>query len=266
MSLPGTGFSFSPAPNAGAGVFYDRPLARWVPWGPAALSADGSSYAYADGDRVSSRVHLVDLRTNRDIVLADGGPWGVVGLQPDAVYMMRLEYLPESPAFGVIAAGRGLWKVPLKGGVPVKLTSDTREWMISAGVAWGGGSTLNIAGGPNDIVRMDLQTMQVTTWFAPGKRSHVLAVDARGVPLIMSEAADQELWRVPAPGGGAKIWSGPTDGPRPYYPVAVDGGVIWFSSANSTPSWSIFRYSAARGLELVANFSDHPVSVAGPCA
>src|SRR5450759_5653510 len=94
LSLPGSSFSFSPATHAGAGMFYDRPLARWVPWGPPALSDDGSTYAYIDGDSNSSRAHLVDVRTKRDSVLAQGGPWRVVGLQPDAVYVMRIEYLP----------------------------------------------------------------------------------------------------------------------------------------------------------------------------
>jgi hypothetical protein len=46
--------------------------------------------------------------------------------------------------------------------------------------------------------------------------------------------------------------------------VAFDGGRIWLSSANATPTWTIFRYTGTR-LEVMAN-SDHPVSVAGPCA
>jgi hypothetical protein len=264
LSIPG--LTFSPASDAGHIRFYDRQLARWVPWGPPALAGDGLSYAFVDGDNKSSRLHLVDLRTSGDVVLAQGGPWRVVGVQPDAVYVMLIEYLPESPAYGVIAAGRGLWKAPIKGGAPVRLTSDEREWVVEGGAAWGGGSTVNVAGGPNDIVRLDLRTNQLTTWFAPGKRSHLLAVDSGGAPLIMSEAADQELWRVPAPDGGVQIWAAPIDGPKPSYPVVVDGAVVWFSSANLAPTWSIFRYSWPRGLELVANFTDYPVSVAGPCA
>ena len=124
------------------------------------------------------------------------------------------------------------------------------------------------AGGPNDIIRFDLKTKQSTVWFAPGKRSFVLGTDDRGTPLIMSEAADEELWMIPTPDSRVEIWSGPTEGPRPYSPVAVDGGTIWFSSANYylLHTWTIFRYTGAAGLEVMANFSDHPVSVAGPCA
>lgn len=246
-------------------MFYDRPLKRWVPWGPPSLSADGSSYAYVDGDNTSSKVHVVDVNTQADVVLATGGPWRIVGLASDAVYLMRIDYF-DSAAFGLMAAGRGLWKLPLNGGVAEQLTSDGRNWTLGAGAAWGGGETLDVAGGPNDIVRLDLNSKQSTTWFDPGMRSYVLAFDSSGVPLILSEAADEELWRVPAPGGGIKVWSGPTDGPRPYAPVALDVGAVWFSSANMTPNWSIFRYTVASGLKLMANFVDHPVTVAGPCA
>jgi len=245
-------------------MYYDKQLARWVPWGPPALSSDGASYGYVDGDQTRSRVHLVDLRTKRDTQLAEGGPWRFVGLAPDAVYLMRIEYV-DTAAYGLMAFGRGLWKLPLTGGVAEQLTSDSRSWTFGAGAAWGGGSTMDDAGGPNDIVRLDLKTKQSTTWFARGTRSFVLAFDGAGAPLVLSEAVDEVMWRVPAPGGAIKIWSGPTDGPRPYAPVAVDGGAVWFSSADTTRTWSIFRYTAAAGLELMASFSDHPVTVAGPC-
>jgi hypothetical protein len=258
--------TFTPDPSAGDGMYYEKQLARWVPWGPPALSNDGGSYAYVDGVQNSSQVHLVDVATKRDTVLTEGGPWRLVGLAPDAVYLMRIEFLPPSLAYGVIVAGRGLWKLPRIGGVAEQLTNDSRDWTLGAGAAWGGGSTVDVAGGPNDIVRLDLNTRQSTIWFAPGMRSRVMAVDAGGVPLIMSEAADEELWRVPAADGAVKVWSGSTDGPRPYFPVAVDGGSVWFSSDNTTRTWSIFRYTTAAGLELMANFSDHPVTIAGPCA
>jgi hypothetical protein len=247
-------------------MYYDRPLARWVPWGPPALSSNGRSYAYVDGVQNSSRVHFVDIVHKSDTVLNEGGPWRLVGLGPDAVYLMRIEFLPESPAYGVLVKGRGLWMVPLKGGVPTQLTADNREWTLGNGAAWGGGSTIDVAGGPNDIVRFDLNTKQSKIWFAPGMRSRVLAIDSGGAPLIMSEAADEELWLVPSPDGAVKVWSGPTDGPRPYVPVAADDGALWFSSSSMMRTWTIFRYTVAAGLEVMANFTDHPVTVAGPCA
>jgi hypothetical protein len=93
----------------------------------------------------------------------------------------------------------------------------------------------------------------------------VLGTDDRGTPLILSEAADEELWIIPTPDSRFEVWSGPTDGPRPAAPIA-DGSAVWFSSANTARSWTIFRYTAAGGLAVIANFTDHPVTVAGPCA
>ena len=264
LTVPG--LTFTPDPSAGDGMYYNKPLARWVPWGPPALSSDGRSYAYVDGVQNSSRVHFVDIVHKSDTVLNEGGPWRLVGLGPDAVYLMRIEFLPESPAYGVLVLGHGLWKLALTGGAPEQLTSDTREWTLGVGAAWGGGSTIDVAGGPNDIIRFDLKTKQSTAWFAPGKRSRVLGTDDRGTPLIMSEAADEELWIIPTPESRVEVWSGSTDGPRPAAPVAADGAAFWFSSANTTRSWTIFRYTAAAGLAVMANFTDHPVTVAGPCA
>src|ERR1700687_3347876 len=264
LTLPG--LSFTPATDAGNGMYYDKPLKRWVPWGPPALSSDGASYAYVDGVQNSSRVHVVDVATGRDAVLTEGGPWKLVGLTSDAVYLMHIEFLPHSQAYGVIAAGRGLWKLPLTGGVAQELTKDTRYWTLGPKAAWGGASTVDVAGGPNDIVRFDLNTKQSAVWFAQGKRSLVLAIDASGVPLIMSEADSNEIWFVPSPNGGVKVWSSPANDLGPYAPVAVDGSVIWFSGRRMTREWGAYRYSAAKGVELTASLKDYPVSVAGPCA
>jgi hypothetical protein len=265
VTLPGS--LLTPAGNAGEGLYYNRTLARWVEWAPAVQSDDGSSYAYVDGDRSSSRLHIVDLRANKDRVLAEGGPWNVIGLQPDAVYVTRVEYLPDSPAFGVLVKPLGLSKVPLAGGGEVQLTDDTRAWVyVSQGAAWALSRSLNIAGAPSDVLRLDLQTKQVTTWFAPGKRTAVLAIDSSGVPLIMSEADTYDLWRVPAPNRAVKVWSAADNSMGPYDPAAVDGSVIWFSSHSMARESGIYRYSPEKGIELVANFKDRLVWVAGPCA
>jgi hypothetical protein len=264
LSLPG--MTFTPALDAGDGMFYDGPLKRWVPAGPPALASDGLTYAIVAGDTKLSRLYLVDLRTGGEVLLATGGPWQVVGIEPDAVYVMRIEYV-ESPAYGQLPISHGLWRVPRDGGPPVALTSDSTDWQIlGSGAAWGGGSTLDVAGGPNDVVRLDLATRQLTTWFSPGMRSRVIAVDRSSAILVMSEAADDELWRVTSPGRAVKVWSGTTDVLGPWYPAANDGDVVWFSSRSGTPAWAIFRYSPDRGLQQVASFTDHPVSVAGPCA
>ncbi|GAC1666115.1 MAG: hypothetical protein PVS2B1_24840 [Candidatus Dormibacteraceae bacterium] len=243
--------------DAGSGArFYDRQLKRWLPADPQAVSEDGSSYAYVDGDTSTSRLHLVDLVANKDRVLAEGGPWRLVGLQPDGAYVA-----------GIADKSRGLWKVALEGGAPLQLTNDTRSWVnVSKGAAWASVGAMDPGRGLSDVFRLDLQTRQVTTWFARGTRSVLLGFDENGVPLIMNERDVNELWRVPSPEAGVMVWSGAPTAMGPYAPAALDGSVVWFSSRNSASDSGIYRYSAEKGVQLVATFVNRQVSVAGPCA
>jgi len=180
--------------------------------------------------------------------------------------VLLIEYLPDSPAYGVLELGHGLWRVPLDGTGAVQLTNDSMGWSyVSNGEAWANSRSLNIAGAPDDILRFDLQTRQLTTWFSPGKRTAVLAIDSSGVPVISSEAGTYEVWRVAAAESGVKIWSGPSNDLVPGGPVAVDGGAMWFSAWSLASGSGIYRYSQSKGMELVAKFSDRTVWVAGPC-
>lgn len=266
LTLPGKGFT--PATDAGDGMFYDKPLKRWVPWGGPGLSADGKRYAYAEflSATKTSRIHLVDVLAGSDVVVASGGPWVGVGLEGDAFYVMRIE-LMTTVAYGDIEVGKGLWKVPLDGGAPTQLTSDARHWAwVANGGVYGDESTVDVAGGPNDVVRYDLHTGQVTTWFDQHQRSRVLAVDATGAALIIAEADQENVLRAPQAGSSVLVWSGPTDGLRPEGPVAVDGTDVWLSGSSLAREWAIYHYSVEKGMHQAASFTDGPVSVAGPCA
>jgi hypothetical protein len=265
LTIPGE--TFTPATAAADGKWvYSQQLSRWVAGPAPAFSADGSSYAYIEGDKDSSRLHVVDLKTTKDRVLAEGGPWRISGFQQDAVYVMKVAY-SQTVAFGEMTFGKGLWRVPLDAGAPVQLTFDSRNWpLVSGGFAWGDGFTTNISGSPNEILRLDLRTKQTQTWFEPGKRSYVLAIDSSGAPLITADADVHELWRVASPDNPVKLSSATRSEMGPGAPAVVDGSVVWFSSWSMTREWGIYRYSAAKGVELVARFSDRPVWVAGPCA
>lgn len=264
LTIPGN--TFVAATGAGDGMFYDRALTRWVPAGPPALSADGKQYALVEGDTKTSKVHLVDIASGTDRLVATGGPWEGVGLAADAYYVMRVEYV-DSAAYGQLAISQGLWKLPLSGAAPVPLTSDARGWVwVAAGHVYGAGFTVDVAGGPNDVARLDLSTGQATSWFDHHARTRILSVDAGGSALVLTEAADEEVWRVAPSGDAVEVWSGPSDSIRPGYPVAVDGSDVWLSSESLTPAWAIYHFSPRSGFHQVATFTDHPVSVAGPCA
>lgn len=266
LSLPGN--QFTSAPDAGSGMFYDRPMKRWIDWGPPAMSLDGTRYAYSEfiTDTKTSRVHLIDVASGSDRIVASGGPWLGVGLDGDAFYVERIELI-TSAAYGTIEVGKGLWRVPLDGTQPNQLTSDALNWAwVGEGAAFADRSTVDVAGGPNTVTRLDLKTLQETTLVDAHARTNLLAVDAGGAVLAMSEAADEELWRSAEPGKAVKVWSGSTDAIRPGGPVAIDGSDVWFSSDSPTSSWAIYHYSERAGLQQAALFTDRPVTVAGPCA
>jgi len=264
VSLPGT--VFSPDPGAAGGSFYSESLKRWVGARPPTLAPDGLSYAYFDGGTKAGNLEVADLKTGAFRLLATGGPWQVVGVGRDAVYVMEMEYV-ASPAYGLVGVSHGLWMVGLNGGVPVRLTSDDLYWSwVEGNTIYAAGSTRDVAGGPSPIVRFDVGAQTVATWFDGGARTRLLAVDAGGAGLALTEGTDEELWRIPATGEPVRIWSGPKDGIHPWGPVAVEGSDVWLSSLAATPQWAIYNYSPGEGLRQVATGADHPLTVAGTCA
>ena len=264
LTIPGLAFSPAAEEDSG-GHFYARATGRWVPVGPPALSPDGGRYAYIEGDINHSQAFVVDVRTGTQSVLASGGPWQGVGLTGDAYYAMSVEYR-VSVAYGSLPIGKGLWRFPLDGGASAQLTADSRFWTwVDEYAAYADLTTGDVAGGPNSILRFDLTTRQLTTWFDHHKRSRLLAVDATGAGFVRAEAGNEELWRVPLSGEPVNVWSGESSDFRPERPVAVAGTDVWFSSAMGAMGSAIYRYTLRDGLEKVAAFGDRPVAVSGTC-
>ena len=276
LTVPG-GTTVEPAAGA-AGANYNPALGRWVTSAWGVWSADGLTSTHIDGDTTTSRVHLVDLRTGADRVLATGGPWSVVAFEAEGIYLMKLVYGPPSAAFGTLATPQGLWLLPLNGGAPQQITADHRSWQaVHGGLAWA--NELNRAdpqpyGGdvgysPNQIVRMDLATRTTETWlYTPGESASVMGVDRAGVPFVESQnGGKQEVWRLDRAKPEAPIWAAKWGELGPSMPMVADGSVVWMSGWLPSPPYSpaVYRWSAASGLQLVARFDDRRVWVAGPC-
>ncbi len=265
LTVPGLAFTPAPQEDSG-GHFYVAAIGRWVPVGPPALSADGARYEYVEGDIKQSQAFVVEVRAGTQSVVASGGPWHGVGVNADAFYATRVEYI-VSEAYGSLPIGKGLWRFPLDGGSPAQLTMDSRQWTwVDDRAAYADQTTGDVAGGPNSILRLDLKTRQLTTWFDHHMRSRLLAVDATGAGLVLAEGAVEELWRLPASGEPVKVWTGQSSELRPERPVAVDGTDVWFSSSSETGGSGIYHYTLHNGLERVARFDDRRVTVAGTCA
>lgn len=271
-----SGTTFEPATGA-AGRVYDAALGRWIEadWG--GMSPDGLSYAFTDGDANQSRVHITDLRTGADRVVTTGGPWAVVGLQPDGVYLRRIVYGADTAAFGRLSTSAGLWFQALSGGTPKQLTSDSRGWQfVHAGFAWG--TELNKAdphpvggdGGysPNQVVRLNLVDRSLEQWlYRPGMGVTIVGLDRTGAPFVSANGAQVELWRLDRVNVAEPVWRGIWGDLAPAGPMISDGDSVWLSSFIPAPPYypAIYRWTGSSGIHLVAQFSDRQVMVAGPC-
>jgi len=252
---------FAPAPDV-EGLYYDKPLGRWVQSLPPFIAPDGLHYGYED----SRQVHLVDARTGSDRVIASLD-WeaSAVGIGQDAFFVRR-----EGPTANF--AAMGLWEVPFDGRPPVQLTNDSRRWMwVSGGAVYGEASVANESK-PNDIVRLDLSTRRLTVWFDEKASTRVLGVDEHGDGFVTTWAYNRSgldfasVWRVSASGAAIQLWSGYENDLHPFDPLAFDSSGAWLSSTvDDTPASAIFHWSPAAGLVEVAKFADHWIHVAGPC-
>jgi len=194
--------------------------------------------------------------------------YAVLGMPADATDEALRQTAPGQWLLSsTLEIDKGLWKMPLDGSQSTQLTTDSRNWAwVSGGGVYGDRFSGDVAGAPNDVVRFDLRTRQLTSWFNPQMRSRLLAVDATGAALVITEGSDDEIWRVKGPGNAVKVWSGPPDGIRPDGSVAVDGTGVWLTGASFAREWAIFHFTPGGGMQQVATFTDRPISVAGPCA
>lgn len=200
--LRGSNATLSPA---GAAMSYDAPFARWLPVPMASVSPDGLRYAYVDtiqsaaGGLAVSRVHIVDVKTGTDRLFVFPGPdlarytqWfaGVVAFKTEGVY---LSLFGSNQGSGP-DAGK-LWLLDPDRGTIRKVSDVVGSWLVAGAYAWTfvsapGGST-----NPNTLVRIDVSTGQLTTWWvdadyepvsSPGAVTglSVLGVDRTGSPIV----------------------------------------------------------------------------------
>jgi hypothetical protein len=190
----------------GAAMSYDAPLDRWLPVPMASVSPEGVRYAYVDtiqsaaGGLPVSRVHIVDVKTGTDWFFVFPGPdlanntqWfaGVVAFKPEGVYLSLFG------SNGGAGADTGkLWLMDPDRGTIRKVTDVAgNSWLVAGAYAWTivwapGGPT-----NPNTLVRIDVSTGQLTTWWgdanyepisSPGAATElsVLGVDGTGSPIV----------------------------------------------------------------------------------
>jgi hypothetical protein len=269
------GWSFTPA--------YDWPAAKWLPIPQPFLSPDGAAYAY--DERVyppvgptpingpgpgptSTRIHVVDVATNKDRTLIDGPTlWSVVAYRNQLVYMIHPCYE------GCGSDAGGLWTMdPATGAVHQIVAPDPDPSNPSAGITqhlWTLiGSDAAWAGDPKSggLARLDLATHGVTIWFTvAAKALDPIGFDLQGHPIV----SGGPNYNVPgSTAGGAWIVTSPAVAKQ----IAPDGFLVTGAIADTNGFWLMAGYDLylvradGRSAELGALPGSGNRNLAGPCA
>jgi hypothetical protein len=211
LDLPSRAFRADPTAPAQPG-YYDRQVSRWLPVGRQATAPDGLHYAYMTGGNPSNspgppRLHIVAAASGAervlDLRLSDQLPYGVEDYAADGVYI----------ASGWEGALFGRWRVDPATGIVIDVSKQDHFLNDGTGHAWvsvfdardpnPARSALSGDPLPNEVVRRDLRTGAVETWFYHPGNSVAVAdgfVDGGLVVWVEPNAGLHEYWLVPAPG------------------------------------------------------------------
>lgn len=194
----------------GSGLgFYDRAFGRWIPADAAAVSPDGTHYAYGSGAAQGpNELHIVDVGTGTDRLITNVGRYWPLDYRSDGLY------LREQSTSG-LWAGSGIFVLDLKTNVIRRLHSATRaEWWTATLGNFAYGSDLNPSD-PNspgwgetsdELVRADLRTGAVIRFqYHPGQRVAEVAITPSGqllarIGALGIQSIDASGNAVPIPG------------------------------------------------------------------
>jgi hypothetical protein len=234
---------------------YDVQMGEWLPALPQWISPDGRSWAYATGHESgrNGSVHVVDAATGRDKQLWSGaGGATMLGYLPSGVYFEVADLVPAAPyPYGSI------WVVdPTGSGTAHKVGPYPFPNLgVPGDPAFGtaGAFAVNAPLGrdADTVVRMDLGTGNLTTWFTSPigpTQMKLLGLDAQGRPIIAINARQSRSPRVlllTGPSSFVEIANGSDTAFKPDTAVGDSHGV-WFSEPGS-----IWLYQPGSGLRAV---------------
>jgi hypothetical protein len=262
--------------------FFDRAQRRWVPAASSQSTPDGASYAYVTSDAsrpTKVEVHIVDVRSATEKLFQVAIPRYVIGFEvfdfsAAGIYLVGSQ-VDRRPA--------GVWLMNPTTGAIRQLVQVTDLMAVRGGYGWIGRVDPRDPAPPkpvkgsqpfNSIVRVDLATSVLTTWFyRPGAEVELMGFDGKGGPVVRlfehSGPSDRsETWLVPAQSKqGTLIYAGALS----LGPLQGDGDRLWFGGSTGFGGTAgIYLYTQARGLQKVFAFTDgkpdHVVSPVGVCA
>jgi hypothetical protein len=249
-------------------------------------------YAYVDttqsaaGGLPVSRVHVVDVKTGTDLPFVFPGPelasnsqWfaGVVAFNTEGVYLS----LFGSNQGSAPDTGK-LWLLDPDRGTVRKMSDVAGSgWLVAGAYAW---TFVSVPGGPtnpNTLVRIDVSTGQLTTWWidadyepvsSPGAATglSVLGVDGTGSPIVegsgetgggTSYTRVVDIWIIDAPNQAVQLDLSAADigsgSPIGWEGALTDGFGTWILLNDR-----LFLYGTGGTFRKVA---EGPYSPAGMC-
>jgi len=272
LDVPGEGFLgtttdgvirtvASPVLNGNSPGYFDRRTGRWLPvWSPATISPDGSRYTYVTvGTPGRNQIHVVDVATGRDRALSvPPGFWVPVAFTAKGIYVHQ-SYEGVGPGLQLLDPESGAWKTALADG-NVQAVSGSTAWVGTRNTADKLPEPPGMGGANNTIVKRNLDTGAVTTWFyRPGTNLWVVAVvnDAGVVSVFDGQAVT--FFMVAAPNRGSRMdFAFMHDRTPPLNGFVGDAGGIWVGSPDGTYLWT-----ERTGGVLVSSLVARP---AGKCA
>ena len=253
----------TPVLSGSSPATYDRQARRWLPTNAAAVSPDGSRFAYAAGARNSplSTVHVVDVATGRDRTLGlPNRSWIIKSYAAEGIYLGQ----------GYDHLWPGLWLVNPDTGALATVLSGGNVTAVGNGAAWLSTQNpadphppveINGAPGNDEVDRRDLRTGATSKWlYMPGTDIGVLMVvgkslvvgavrDGVGTMLMMTAPNVTQLLKAPVV--GEDLWS--------FASAAETSDGVWIPGRTG----HLYLWTPTTGLILVA---DTHVDPAGACA
>lgn len=257
ITLPGGGFAVDPAsdvsialplgseyhPNNFGFTFIGG---RWLPVRREWVSSDGTRYAYPD----ATGIHVISVADGADTVVGKGQAWQLLDLENTGAYAVASNHTI------------GLWFLPLTGS-PRQIT-DRGYWItMRGGIAYGQLAPSVPSGVTNQVLRLDLASGAVQTWWSdPAPNVQLLAVAPDGALLISIPGPYfpiVDVRRMPEPDHWIPVFSDLNFG-QPHnltLPVVVDSRGTWLSDTSGV--W----LSSSSGTLLVSSVSGQLASGCG---
>jgi hypothetical protein len=272
LQLPGSVLVLAQPPVASNHVVatYLPRAKRWLQVARSLIAPDGSYYAYSEtsGNPAVDRVHVVDVATGADRVIAQGNGstgYNVFDVEADGIYA-------GSAANGP-ATLPGLWRIDARTGAATKIDATQRWQWISGGYAFAAvpnsADPVVVQGGtvPDTLMRLDLRTGAVQELLRKrGVFPRVIGFDGQGRPLVVLGETLNLLVVVIGLGTVQTVPGGTPDVSfaQATSTLVASSDRFWF-----TADQGVFSYSPKAGFQkLWSNPSSNGifVEVAGPCS